>query len=109
MDPNSNSAQGQKFETWAEKQDRERRENEARTVAVADAEPRDVLSVGELAKIRHVLGKYFPHDNPPDVEIAAGSAGFCPLCPAAVTNTHTDGTAVCASGHRFPVQSVRER
>lgn len=74
---------------------------------IETAAERNPLSVLELAHIRHVLQKHFFHDVPDVADIAAGSAGYCPLCPAPVTVTHNDGTAVCANGHRFPVNSVK--
>lgn len=72
---------------------------------VADHE---ALSASETAHVRHVLTKHFFHDKP-DAAIVPGSAGYCPHCDNPVTATHTDGTAICSNGHRFPVQSARLR
>jgi hypothetical protein len=80
------------------------RENFAQGVAEKAAP--DALGTSEIAHLRHVLQKHFFHDQPEAVAIQAGSAGFCPMCPAPVTNTYDDGTAVCANGHRFPVQKI---
>lgn len=66
------------------------------------------LDRGTVAKLRHVLEKYFPHDNPPIEPAEPGSLGYSPFDDTPVTQQFSDGTDGNEAGMRWPRQQTRK-
>lgn len=63
---------------------------------------------GTLAKLHHVLAKYFPHDNPEVEPAEPGSLGYSPFDDTPVTQQFSDGTDGNEAGMRWPRQQTRK-